>query len=267
MKKIVLGLMAVAGALALSACDKGSENQTAQQQAQTPAQVRHIVIGLDDNFPPMGFRDDNGEIVGFDIDMAREAAKRMGVEAEFKPIDWGSKELELNSKRVDLLWNGLTITDARKQAINFSNPYMENHQIIIVKAGSAITTKADLAGKVVGVQEGSSAVDAIEAHPEVSSSINDLKKYADNVTALMDLSIGRIDALVVDEVVGRYYLSKKPGEYVVLEDNLGTEEYGVGIRKEDTELQGKLQAAFDAMKADGTSASIAQKWFGQDIIK
>ena len=144
---------------------------------------------------------------------------------------------------------------------------MENHQIIIVKAGSEITDKAGLTGRVVGVQDGSSAVDAVEADTETADAIGELKKYADNVTALMDLAIGRVDAVVVDEVVGRYYVAQKPGEYTVLEDNFGTEEYGVGLRKEDTELQAKLQAALDAMKADGTSAKIAQQWFGADIVK
>lgn len=266
MKKLVLGLL-TASAMLLSACDKGSESsQSALAPAPAPAPAK-IVIGLDDNFPPMGFRDDRGELVGFDIDMAREAAKRMGLQAEFKPIDWSTKEAELAGKRVDLLWNGMTITEARKQVMNFSNPYMENHQIIIVKAGSEITDKAGLTGRVVGVQDGSSAVDAVEADTETADAIGELKKYADNVTALMDLAIGRVDAVVVDEVVGRYYVAQKPGEYTVLEDNFGTEEYGVGLRKEDTELQAKLQAALDAMKADGTSAKIAQQWFGADIVK
>lgn len=226
-----------------------------------------IVIGLDDSFPPMGFRDDNGTLVGFDIDMAREAAKRMGVEAEFKPIDWSTKELELFSKRVDMLWNGLTITPARKEKISFTSPYMENHQIIVVKEGSPIKSKADLAGKTVGAQSGSSAVDAIEADKAVAASFKDIKQYADNVTALLDLSIGRIDALVVDEVVGRYYVAKKPGMYAVLVENFGTEEYGVGLRKEDAELLQKLDKALLDMKHDGTSGQIANQWFGKDIIK
>lgn len=253
----------------LSACGgpKTEEaSSTASGVSTETAALKKVVIGLDDNFPPMGFRDEKNELVGFDIDMAREAAKHMGIEAEFKPIDWAAKESELKSKRVDLLWNGLTITEERKQNLAFTTPYMENHQIIVVAANSPIKVKTDLTGKVVGVQDGSSAVPAIEADA-VSKSFKELKKFGDNVTALMDLSSKRLDAVVVDEVVGRYYVAKKPAEYVVLGDNFGTEEYGVGMRKEDEALQKQLQTALDAMKADGTSAKIANKWFGKDIIK
>lgn len=228
---------------------------------------KKIVVGLDDNFPPMGFRDEQNNIVGFDVDMAKEAAKRLGMEVEFKPIDWNSKEAELSGKRVDMLWNGLTITEKRKENILFSNPYMENHQIIIVEANSSIKTKADLAQKVVGTQDGSSSLEAMEKEEATVKSFKDLKKYGDNIAALMDLKTGRIDAVVVDEVVGRYYIAKKPGEYKVLADNFGSEEYGVGLRKEDKELLGKLQKTLDEMKKDGTSAKISEKWFGAAIVK
>jgi len=128
--------------------------------ATKPATVAKIVVGLDDNFPPMGFRDKDNKLVGFDIDLAREAAKRLGADVEFKPIDWNAKEAELNGKRVDALWNGLTITDKRKENIAFTTPYLENRQIVVVTAKSPIKNKAELAGKVVGLQEGSSAVEA-----------------------------------------------------------------------------------------------------------
>lgn len=231
------------------------------------SQPKKLVIGLDDNFPPMGFRDDKNNIVGFDVDMAKEATKRLGMAVEFKPIDWSSKEAELGSKRVDVLWNGLTITEKRKENILFTNPYMENKVIIVVGAGSAVKSKADLAGKVIGVQDGSSSVDAIEKEASVRKSFKDLKKYPDNVAALLDLKAGRIEALVVDEIVGRYYIAKKPGEYSVLSEFFGSEEYGVGLRKDDKELQAKLQKTLDEMKKDGTSAKISKQWFGEDIVK
>ena len=235
--------------------------------AAAPALPAKIVIGLDDNFPPMGFRDDKNQLVGFDIDLAREAAKRLGVEVEFKPIDWNAKEAELTGKRVDALWNGLTITEERKKNIAFTAPYMENHQIIVVPAGSSIKAKTDLAGKVVGAQDGSSAVDAVKKEEAVFKSLKEFKTFGDNVTALMDLSAGRLEAVVVDEVVGRYYVAKKPDQYVVLDDNFGTEDYGVGVRKDDAELLGKLDKALGEMKADGAAAKIAEQWFGKNIIK
>ncbi|HWR07257.1 amino acid ABC transporter substrate-binding protein [Sporomusa sp.] len=229
--------------------------------------TKKIVVGLDDNFPPMGFRDDKNNIVGFDVDMAKAASKRLGMEVEFKPIDWSSKEAELSGKRVDVLWNGLTITEKRKENILFTKAYMENRQIIIVAANSPVKTKADLAGKVVGAQEGSSSIEAIEKDAVTMKSFKELKKFGDNVAALMDLKTGRLDAVVVDEIVGRYYIAKKPGEYTILAENFGSEEYGVGMRKEDQELAAKLQKALDEMKQDGTSAKISQQWFGEDIVK
>ncbi len=259
-------MLALVTATLLVACGKKEEAAPAAPAA-APDPAAKIVVGLDDNFPPMGFRDEKNTLVGFDIDLAREAAKRLGAEVEFKPIDWNAKEAELNGKRVDVLWNGLTITEQRKQNIAFTTPYLENRQIVVVTAQSKVKNKADLAGKVVGVQEGSSAVEAIEKDAAAAKSLKALKKFGDNVTALMDLSAGRLDALVVDEVVGRYYIAKKPGEYVVLDDNFGTEEYGVGVRKDDAELLGKLQKAMDEMKKDGSAGRISSQWFGKDIIK
>jgi len=253
-------------AMVLAGCGK-KEEPAPVAAAPAPVVANAIVIGLDDNFPPMGFRNDKNELVGFDIDLAKEAGKRLGVEVTFKPIDWNAKEAELNGKRIDVLWNGLTITEERKANILFTKPYLENRQIIIVTDKSPITTKAQLNGKVVGVQEGSSAVDAVEKDAATAKSIKELKKFGDNVAALMDLSAGRLDALVVDEIVGRYYTTKKPGEYRVLEDNFGTEDYGVGTRKDDTELAAKLDKALDDMKADGAAARISTDWFGKDIVK
>ena len=226
-----------------------------------------IVIGLDDHFPPMGFRDDRNEIVGFDIDLAREAGKRLGVEVTFKPIDWSAKEAELSGKRIDVLWNGLTITEERKANILFTRPYLENRQIVMVPVNSPIRTKADLSGKIVGAQDCSSAVDAVNKDTGTARSLCELKKFSDNVTALMDLSAGRLDAIVVDEIVGRYYAGKKANEYRILDDNFGAEEYGVGVRKGDTELAGKLDKVLNDMKADGTGKAISVKWFGADILK
>ena len=285
MKKTAAAALVLLGAL-LAGCSK-TETPAPAAATPAPAAVTKIVVGLDDNFPPMGFRDEKNELVGFDIDMAREAAKRMGIEVEFKPIDWSAKEAakrlglevefkpidwsakeaELSGKRVDALWNGLTITEERKQNIAFTAPYMENHQIIVVAGSSAIKTKADLAGKTVGAQEGSSAVDAVKKEEAVFKSFKDFKTFGDNVTALMDLTTGRLDAVVVDEVVGRYYVAKKPDVYAVLDDHFGTEDYGVGLRKDDTDLHGKLDKALADMKADGVAAKIAEQWFGKNIIK
>ncbi len=166
-----------------------------------------FILGLDDSFPPMGFRDENDQVVGFDIDLATEVCKRMGVELVIQPIDWDSKELELETGRIDCIWNGLSITDERLDAMYFAKPYIANKQIIIVPEGSDIKTVADLKGKRVGLQKGSSALDALNANP-VSQELSELVELADNVTVFSELKAGRIDAFVVDEVVGRYLISK-----------------------------------------------------------
>ena len=155
----------------------------------------------------MGFRDEKNEIVGFDIDLAKEVAKRMGVEVEFQPIDWDSKELELNSGKIDCIWNGMTITDERIANMFFAKPYIANEQIIIVPSSSGITAKAQLEGKVIGLQKGSSSLDALTADP-VSEKVKEIVEYPDNVSAYMDLQAGRIDVFVVDSVVGRYVISQ-----------------------------------------------------------
>lgn len=166
-----------------------------------------LVLGLDDSFPPMGFRDENDTIVGFDIDLATEVCSRMGVELVVQPIDWDSKELELETGRIDCIWNGMSITDERVEAMYFAKPYIANKQIIIVPSDSEIKTVADLKGKKVGLQKGSSALDALNANP-VSQELAELVELADNVTVYSELKSGRIDAFIVDEVVGRYLISK-----------------------------------------------------------
>jgi polar amino acid transport system substrate-binding protein len=265
-KKTSLLIVALVASVLLSACGK-KDAAPAVAPVAAPAPAAAIVVGLDDNFPPMGFRDEKNALVGFDIDLATEAGKRLGATVTFKPIDWNAKEAELNGKRVDVLWNGLTITEQRRANILFTTPYLENRQIIVVLDKSPIKAKAELKGAVVGVQDGSSAIEAVEKDSATAKSLKELKKFGDNVTALMDLSAGRLDALVVDEVVGRYYTAKKPGEYRVLDENFGTEDYGVGTRKDDTELMARLQKAIDAMKADGSATAISTKWFGKDIVK
>ena len=166
-----------------------------------------IIVGLDDSYPPMGFRDENGELVGYDIDLAKEAAKRLGVEIEFQPIDWDSKEMELTTGKVDCLWNGLSITDERIEELYFAKPYIANKQIIIVPEGSSIKTRADLKDKTVGLQKGSSSYNALTSDP-ISKEVKEIKEYVNNVDAYNDLKAGRIDAFVVDSVVGEYMLAQ-----------------------------------------------------------
>lgn len=165
-----------------------------------------FILGLDDSFPPMGFRDENNEIVGVDIDLATEVCKRLGVELVVQPINWDSKELELTSGKIDCIWNGMTVTDERIEAMFLSKPYLDNRQVVIVEEGSKIAQVSDLAGKTVGLQKGSSAREAFDANP-IASQVKEVVEYEDNVSAFLDLQAGRIDALLVDEVAGNYIIS------------------------------------------------------------
>lgn len=226
----------------------------------------YMTVGLDDSFPPMGFRDEKGEIVGFDIDMAKRAAELMGIEAKFQPVVWAGIIMELNNNNIDLVWNGMTITEERQEAINFTKPYLANRQIIVVQKDSAINNKADLDGKKIALQAGSSAVDAVKADETTFNSLDEMVEFPNNTEALLDLAAGRVSAVVVDEIVGRYYIAKKPDVYRVLEDNFGDEEFGIGIRKSDDAFRAELQKAIDTMITDGSAKEISEKWFGEDIV-
>ncbi len=224
-----------------------------------------FIMGLDDSFPPMGFRDDKGELVGFDIDMARGIAEHMGIKVELLPIDWSAKELELEAGNIDVIWNGYTITEERKEKVLMSAPYMKNMQVILVKNDSPITTLADLEGKTVAVQEGSSAQGVIQEDAGLSASIGEVVAFKDYVTALMDVDSGQVDALGVDLVVADYYMAKKPDKYRILDETIAPEEYGIGFRKGEQAFHDAVMAAFEEMKKDGSAAEISNRWFGRDV--
>lgn len=268
MKKIFsLALSAVVACGLIAGCG-GSAKKEAAKPAK-PAVPKKIVVGLDDNFPPMGFKDKDNKIVGFDIDMAKEAAKRLGMQIEFKAIDWSSKEAELKSKRIDCLWNGLDITPERQKNMLFSKPYMIAKQLIFVPKGSAIKGQADLKGKTVGVQSASSAESNVENDKALLGGLKELKKYPDCIAAMMDMETGRCDAIVTDEILGRYYMGKKPDKFVCLDAKpVGpVVDYGIAFRKEDTALMETIQKAMDEMKKDGTAKKISMKWFNADLVK
>ncbi|GHT88545.1 amino acid ABC transporter substrate-binding protein [Spirochaetia bacterium] len=224
-----------------------------------------LVLGLDDSFPPMGFRNENNEIVGYDIDLATEVAARLGVTLKPQPIDWNAKEQELNTGEIDCIWNGFTITEERKKALTFTPPYLKNAQVIVVKGNSSAQTLKDLAGKTAGTQAGSSSVDALEDAPEFKSSLKEVVEYKDFLTALMDLDVGGIDAVVIDLVVANDNINRSGKDFRILSETLGEEEFGIGFRKNDKALADKVWETLLAMAKDGTVAKIAVKWLGADI--
>lgn len=267
MKKRVMSLILLAmTAVTAVGCGK-KEEKTDLAKIKDKGEM---VVGLDDTFVPMGFKDESGEIAGFDVELAKEVAKKIGVEVKFQSIDWSMKETELNSGNIDFIWNGYTITDERKEKVAFTKPYLENRQVIITLADSSIKTKSDLNGKSVAAQNGSSAVEAVEKEADLVKTFKDgkLVTFETNNDALMDLEAGRVDAVVGDEILIRYYTNQRgESKYKVLDEDFGDEEYGVGIRKDDKELLDAVQKALDEMKEDGTSKKISEKWFGEDIVK
>ena len=253
MKKILLAMMSL---LMVAMMAVGCGNDAPKK----------VVIGLDDNFAPMGFRNESNEIVGLDIDLAREACKRAGMEAEFKPIDWGTKEAEIKSGRIDAIWNCFTLNAEREATYGMSEPYLINAQLVVVPAASDIATIADLKGKVVAVQDDSTGAYAMEANTELMASLKDYRKYPDFVAVYMDMDAQRVDAMIVDAVLARYYDTKTPGKYKILEENMGDELVAVAFKKENNELREKINKALAEMKKDGTAKKISEKWMGADII-
>lgn len=257
---LLTALVMVVG-FSLTGCgDKKEDTSLADVQAKG-----ELVMGLDDSFPPMGFRDEDQNIVGFDVDVATAVAGKLGVELKLQPIDWNSKEQELSTGNVDCLWNGFTKTEQREKEMNLSDPYMKNTQVVVVLADSDINSIADLAGKVVDVQSGSSAELAIDNMPDFKDSVKELVAISDNVKAMMDLGIAGADAVVMDEVVARYYMEKDPGTYRLLDESLADEEYVIGFEKNAQSLRDAVQKALQELAEEGTLAEISTKWFGQDI--
>jgi len=222
-----------------------------------------LVIGLDEEYPPMGFRDDSGEIVGFDVDVAKEVCNRLGIQLVTKPIDWGEKENELNSGNIDCIWNGMSVTPERAQAMNLSDPYMKNELIFVVADSSSIESMTDLKGCRIGVQTGSTTLDAL-AESSLDTEIT-IIEGSNNIELYQMLSSGSLDAILVDSIVSYWYISNSDETFYVLPESLGEETFAVGFRKEDTALCDRVQELISEMKTDGTLRDISEKWFGSDI--
>lgn len=273
MKRITALLLALVLCITVFAGCAAKEESSSQSQSvsdsssqtSSGAEKTDFIVGLDVSFPPMGFMSEDNEIVGFDIDMAREVAAKLGLELKLQPIEWSAKDMELNNGNIDCIWNGMTITEERQENMLLLRPYMANHQLIVVGKDSDIKTKSDLAGKIVAVQTDSSGEEALNADP-IKDQVAEVVSMADYVSALNDLKIGRIDAIVIDEVVARYYVEKEPENFVIVEESLREEQYAIGFKKGNTEFAQKVQDAFDAVVEEGKAAEISNKWFGKDIV-
>jgi polar amino acid transport system substrate-binding protein len=216
----------------------------------------------------MGF-DDNGEIVGFDIDLANAVAEKLGVKLVVKPIDWKAKELELSSKNIDVIWNGYSITAEREEMVTFTKPYLNNAQMLVVRTDSPVKTKADLADKIVGAQIDSAAESLIKDDTDFNDSLKELRIYDDYEAALNDLKASdRIDAVAVDKILIEYVMKQSPDTFKILDESLGDEYFGIGCRKGSNALADAIDKAMEELKTEGKTAVISEKWFagGEDIV-
>lgn len=262
MKKVLTVLMFLV--LTMSLAFAAGNMEAADHSLEKVLASGKFVLGLDDSFPPMGYRNENNEIVGFDIDLAKEVCKIIGVQLVCQPIDWSAKELELNTGNIDCIWNGFTLTEERAKVMTFSKPYLANNQVVIVRSGSPIKSMADLAGKKIGVQAGSSGQDALDAS-EYKSKVT-VVEFKDFLTAIMDLSIGGVDGVVIDSIVANEQIQGAGVKAVILPNSsLAAEDYAIGFRKADVALCDAVMNALNVMKSNGKLAEISNAWFGEDL--
>lgn len=242
---------------------KKVEDKKAVNTLEKIKEAKKIRIGLEDTYPPMEFRDNKNELVGFDIDLSKEVAKKLGVETEFVITEFGGLTMALNSGKFDMAASAISITEKRAKEVEFSEPYAKGGQVVIVKKGNtSIKAEADLKGKVAGCQLGTTGEEAAKK----IEGLKQLKTYDKATQPFQDLEIGRIDAVVADEFVGRYYLSKQQNKFDIA-TTLNQEPIGLAFKKGDKELKDAVQKAINELTQDGTMSKLSIKWFGTDIYK
>ena len=226
-----------------------------------------VILGFDPNVPPMGFTDQNGNYVGFDLDLAKEVFKTQNIDVKFQPIDWDSKEMELNTGKIDLIWNGLSYTTERSQNMLLTNSYMKNRQVVIVKKESNISKLDDLSEKNVCVQKGSTGAESFR-ESKISKECKQIVDLEDMVSCLNEVNIGTSDATIVDESVARYYLNQNSlqDKFRILDDEISTEDYVIAVKKGNEDLKNKIEYGFSQIIESGKAKEISERWFGEDII-
>ena len=225
-----------------------------------------FTVGFDQDFPPMGFVGDDGEYTGFDLELAKEVCDRNGWEFNPEPIAWDSKDMELESGNIDCIWNGFTM-NGREDQYTWTDPYMDNSQVVVVKKDSGINTLADLAGKVVEVQKESAAETALndEEHADLMASFAQLLSVGEYNTAFMDLESGAVDAVAIDIGVAQFQIEGKEDQYQILDETISSEQYAVGFFLGNTALRDEVQSTLLEMVEDGTFAEISNQYFGYDV--
>jgi len=267
LKKLLVFFGILSLGLSLTACG----NKEAQKDTWADIdKKKEVVIGFDDSFVPMGFKDESGKNVGFDIDLANAVFAKYGIKVKMQPIDWSMKEAELKNGRIDLIWNGYSVTAGRKRVVLFSKPYMINDQVLVTKKSSKIKKVSQMTNKKLGVQEGSSGFDDFEMEPEVLKDIvfmNEATTYEGFNEALLDLKSNRIDGLLIDQVYAQYYLSKNKeiDDYNIIKTPYMQENFAVGARKGDKTLINNINKEIEELHDNGKFQEISNKWFHKDV--
>lgn len=264
MKKLISLVLISLMIFSFTACQKSTGGDNSLKYIKDNGK---LIVGLDDTFAPMGFTDDNGDIIGFDVDLARAVSEKLGVELVLQPVEWEAKEQELATKNIDCIWNGLSVTPEREKNMTMSKSYMTNDISLVVKSDSTITKMADMAGLRLAVQGGSSAEEALndDANKVFRESLEQVNPFDKYDTALMDMETGNSDAVLMDTVMANYMINTLGKDFKVLDESLLPDEYAVGFRKGEAELCTAVEKALSDLKSDGTVAEISTKWFGADI--
>lgn len=259
MKKIILVLVL---ATLLVGCNKPENSKTSLEEIKDNGVM---VVGYT-NYPPLGFKDKDGKETGLDLDIAKLVAQKLGVDVVFQYIDWDTKVFELNNKNIDMIWNGFTITEERKQEVNFGKPYMDNQLVIISNKDAPINTLDELVGKDVAVETQSSGQIALEKL-DVFSDIKEMQKYTNVADALLALNAKTVDAVIADITFAAYTNTRSPDKYNISQEAIGSEYYGIGFRKNDDDsLKDAIDKAIDELIASKATKAISEKWLNKDLV-
>ena len=261
-KKLITGIVVVAlacfGVAALAGCGQSSS----QSSDKSSDSKTTLIVGFDSAYPPYGFVGDDGQYTGFDLDLAQEVANRNGWDYKAEPVDWDAKDALLGSGQINCIWNGFTI-EGREDNYTFSEPYMLNEQVVVVKKNSGINSLSDLKGKTVMTQVDSAALDVLEGDQKALADTfkgGKAQTIGDYNNAFLQLNSGAVDAVACDLSIAQYQIAASPDSYVQLSDALSTEHYGVGFKKGDTEMADAVTKTLKEMYADGTVKTLCEKY-------
>lgn len=269
MKKLLIFMscLLLAAAMLAGCGDKPADNPAEVTGWDYIADKGELIIGLDDTFAPMGFRDEAGNLVGFDIDLANAAGEVLGVNITFRPIDWDAKDMELSSKTIDCIWNGMSATPERQEAYSLTKKYLNNKIVIMtLDENLNIESADDLANVTLGTQADSAALETMQANAGWDTFKDNVSEYPTYDEALLAMQGGRVQAIVVDQVLGEYKNANMGGAMKVMPFDFGDDFYAIGCRKNDTDVADKINEAIQTLIDNGKAAEISDKWFGTNIV-